>query len=84
MAKKKLEKRQEATSTSIAQSSTEDSALFPNLSPKFDLEFRIVLEDQIILLDVSIQYLLTVNFGVSDLLFTMLIDLAGIFLSSGM
>lgn len=48
MAKKKAEKRQgtEGSTSTI---------IFPNLSTKVDLEYRVLLEDQVILLDVSIQ-----------------------------
>lgn len=59
-ARKKSEQKQEATSTSITRpSGTENSTstiIFPALSPKIDLEYKVALEDHIILLDVSILY----------------------------
>jgi hypothetical protein len=64
MAKRKGEKRQEATG--IPQSSTEGSTsavIFPNLLPKIGLECRVTLEDQIFMLDVTIQYFLSVSLG---------------------
>lgn len=56
--RKKTEQKQEATSIT-RPSSTENSTstiIFPALSPKIDLEYKVALEDQIILLDVSIPY----------------------------
>ncbi|KAF8810117.1 hypothetical protein BYT27DRAFT_6502025 [Phlegmacium glaucopus] len=49
MAKKKTEQKQEATGSSTEGSTS--TIIFPNLLPKTELEYKIALEDQIILLD---------------------------------
>lgn len=76
MAKKKKEQRQEAVTTS--------AVVFPHLSPKIDLECRVTLEDQIILLDVSIKSDFNISLMLALALEPRLIDLVGTFHSNGM